>query len=94
MYLYFNDNNAECEMKLIESAKVILIRHYDTKIGNLDAQRVDEFELKESEIVRGRYEIITTPGKMRINVVKEGYQPIDKAIELKCGENKINIELQ
>jgi hypothetical protein len=81
-------------MKLIENARVILIRNYSNEIVGLNSQLEDKFELKESEIVRGRYEIITTPGKMRLNVIKGGYQPIDKEIELKCGENKINIELQ
>lgn len=95
VYLYSNNNNNENdEMKLIENARVILIRNYSNEIVGLNSQLEDKFELKESEIVRGRYEIITTPGKMRLNVIKGGYQPIDKEIELKCGENKINIELQ
>ena len=97
VYLYSNNNNNNNEheeMKLIENARVILVRNYSNEIVGLNSQLEDKFELKESEIVRGRYEIITTPGKMRLNVLKEGYQPIDKLIELKCGENKINIELQ
>ena len=94
VYLYSNNNNENNEMKLIENARVILIRNYSNEIVGLNSQLEDKFELKESEIVRGRYEIITSPGKMRLNVVKGGYQPIDKVIELKCGENKINIELQ
>ena len=94
VYLYSNNNKVEHKMKLIENARVILIRNYSNEIVGLNSQLEDKFELKESEIVRGRYEIITTPGTMRITVHKIGYQPIDKVIELKCGENKINIELQ
>ena len=90
VYLY-STKESEVDMELISKAKVNLIRRYGNDGMNQLCE--DVFELTESEIVKGRYEIITTPGRMTLSVMKEGYEKITKEIELKCGENKINIEL-
>ena len=37
--------------------------------------------------------IFIPPGNIEIKVYKEGYNSISKEIEVKSGENKINIEL-
>lgn len=83
------EDNLDVEaVELMTDAKVTINREYDI-YSNLE----DTFVLKENPNIRGRYEIITSPGKVRLNVSKQGFQPIQKEIELKCGLNTINIQL-
>ena len=89
VYIYSTKEN-ELDMELISKAKVNIVRRYGSDSMNMCE---DVFHLKESDTVKGRYEIVTTPGRMTLNVIKEGYEKITKEVELKCGENKINIQL-
>ena len=89
VYIYSTKEN-ELDMELISKAKVNIVRRYGSDSMNMCE---DVFDLKESDTVKGRYEIVTTPGRMTLNVIKEGYEKITKEVELKCGENKINIQL-
>jgi len=93
VFVYSNKNkNDEFDMELIDDAKVSIKRkNYDE--NELYSGNEDIFELKKSENVKGRYEIITTPGLIEIIVFKIGYEEVCKEINLKCGENKFNIEL-
>jgi hypothetical protein len=93
VFVYSNKNkDNEFDMELIDDAKVSIKRkNYDD--NELYSGNEDIFELKKSENVKGRYEIITTPGLVEIIVFKIGYEEVCKEINLKCGENKFNIEL-
>ena len=98
VFVYLNKNNNEndidneFDMELIDDAKVSIKRKFydgdDLYSGNEDV-----FELKKNENIKGRYEIITTPGLVEIIVFKVGFEEVCKEVNLKCGENKINIEL-
>jgi hypothetical protein len=98
VFVYLNKNNNEndidneFDMELIDDAKVSIKRKfYDG--DELYSGNEDVFELKKNENIKGRYEIITTPGLVEIIVFKVGFEEVCKEVNLKCGENKINIEL-
>jgi hypothetical protein len=94
VYIYASKGNDEFDMDLIQGAKVYLMRKYNSDIVGLNSQMEDKLELKENLYVKGMYEIITTPGTMRLIIVKDGYHQTEKVVELKRGENKVNVELQ
>ena len=91
VFLYFI--NEEGKNELINNAKVTLIRKY---FGDNDLYLNDdeEFNFEENKNIKGRYEIITTPGECIIKVFKIGFEETSKEVNLKLGENKINIELK
>ena len=91
VFIYFI--NEEGTNELIDNAKVTLIRKY---FGDNDLYLNDneEFNFEENKNIKGRYEIITTPGECIIKVFKIGFEETSKEVNLKLGENKINIELK
>lgn len=92
VYLYSNENKNELDPNLINNAKVYLIRSYECEVS-LFPPGENKLLLKESKDVKGRYEIVTSTGKVFLEVHKEGYESIKKEINLRTGENKINIEM-
>ena len=91
VFIYFI--NEEGKNELINEAKVTLIRKY---FGDNDLYLNDdeEFNFEENKNIKGRYEIITTPGECIIKVFKIGFEETSKEVNLKLGDNKINIELK
>ncbi len=49
--------------------------------------------MPENKKIDGRYDVITVPGRYIIEVYKNSYDFVRKEIELKPGENNINIDL-
>lgn len=49
--------------------------------------------MQENKKIDGRYDTIIVPGRYILEVYKNGYDFIRKEIELICGENNINIDL-
>ena len=91
VFIYFI--NEEGKNELINEAKVTLIRKYFGD-NDLYLNDIEEFNFKENKNIKGRYEIITTPGECIIKVFKIGFEETSKEVNLKLGENKINIELK
>ena len=78
-------------MELISDAKVSIIKKLNEE--EMYSGYEETYQLNENPNVKGRYDIIIPPGNIEIKVYKEGYNSISKEIEVKSGENKINIEL-
>jgi hypothetical protein len=91
VFIYFI--NEEGTNELIDNAKVTLIRKYFGD-NDLYLNDIEEFNFKENKNIKGRYEIITTPGECIIKVFKIGFEETSKEVNLKLGDNKINIELK
>ena len=83
VYLFSNEKkDNKIEINFINGAKILL-----KKIGN----NSEVSELKEK--IKGKYEIITQPGKFEVNVLLNGKEVASREIILNSGLNKINIEL-
>ena len=92
IFIYSNCNNDGLDMELISDAKVTLKRKLNDE--EIYSGNEETFQLNENPNVKGRYDIVIPPGNIEIKVFKEGYNTITKNLEIKSGENKINIELQ
>ena len=90
VFIFSNKNNDD-DMELISDAKVSIIKKLNEE--EMYSGYEETYQLNENPNIKGRYDIIIPPGNIEIKVYKEGYNSISKEIEVKSGENKINIEL-
>ena len=90
VFIFSNKNNDE-DMELISDAKVSIIRKLNEE--EIYSGHEETYQLNENPNIKGRYDIVIPPGNIEIKVYKEGYNSVTKEIEVKSGENKINIEL-
>ena len=90
VFIFSNRNNDD-DMELISDAKVSIIKKLNEE--EMYSGYEETYQLNENPNIKGRYDIIIPPGNIEITVNKEGYNSITKEIEVKSGENKINIEL-
>ena len=83
IYLFSNKNkDNKFEIDFIDGAKILLKR----KNNNSDI-------LELSEKMKGKYEIITEPGDVQINVIIQGKEKYNKDLILNNGLNTLRIEL-
>ena len=83
IYLFSNKNkDNKFEIDFIDGAKILLKR----KNNNSDI-------LELSEKMKGKYEIITEPGEVQINVIIQGKEEYNKDLILNNGLNTLRIEL-
>ena len=83
IYLFSNKNkDNKFEIDFIDGAKILLKR----KNNNSDI-------LELSEKMKGKYEIITEPGEVQINVIIQGKEKYNKDLILNNGLNTLRIEL-
>jgi hypothetical protein len=91
-----NENENDTEYSLIDKATVFLQK------VKLDLDEAEDFEnkhietrvkVKECENKPGRYEIVRSPGKYIIEVLRERFENFKKAVEVGPGENILDITL-
>ncbi len=90
VFIFSNRNNDD-DMELISDAKVSIIKKLNEE--EMYSGYEGTYQLNENPNIKGRYDIIIPTRNIEITVNKEGYNSITKEIEVKSGENKINIEL-
>ncbi len=97
IYIYNNllTDNAENEEFNYQniSGSHVSIRRCTEHTGENFFDDENRLEVKENKKIKGRHEIITTPGKYILEIRKAGFELTKKDIILECGENKINVEL-
>ena len=87
VYLFSNDKkDNKYEINFVKGANVFL-----QKYGEQENEIEKKIKLKEN--IKGKYEIITTPGVGVIVVIQNEKEIANKEVSLNSGLNKLNIEI-